>query len=211
MTSNNNVLARFIIYTLSVFGFTASLPIIIEYGDIVIFSENGIIEWIQFILVMLTASTLLLSAKKSVYGSRELLYILSLVALFAAIRELDKTLDKSFPILGWSLPAFLCAVAAGLIYWKNQDAVIVQMNTFMDTRAFSLLWCGFIVAVPFAQLVGHGAFLKLLMGDDYISNYKRVIEELSELLGYLLIFIGSVETLLQQKEKDRSNVVKEMA
>jgi len=174
----NNVLARFIIYTLSVFGFTVSLPIIIGYGDIVIFSENGPIEWLQFVLIAVAAAMLLLSSRNSVCGFRELLSILSLLAMFAAIRNLDMILDRYIPIAGRILPALFCAIAASLIYWKKQDAVAIQMTAFIGTRAFSLLWCGFIVAVPLAQLVGHGAFLQLLMGDDYIRDYKRVIEEL---------------------------------
>ena len=39
------------------------------------------------------------------------------------------------------------------------------------------------------------------MGDDYERGYKRVIEELCELLGYLLIFIGSVEIFMKKEEE----------
>jgi len=43
----------------------------------------------------------------------------------------------------------------------------------------------------------HGAFLQLVMGDDYNRDYKRVIEETLETMGYILILIGSFESVLQ--------------
>lgn len=205
-----NVLARFIIYTLVVFGLTVSLPVIIGYGDIIVFSENGPIEWLQFALIAVSAAILLFSSGAKVCGFRELFYILALLAMLAAIRELDLILDRLIPVAGWRLPAGLCAITGILIYWRKQDTLTAQMTAFIGTRAFSLLWCGFIVTVPVAQLVGHGAFLRLLMGDDYVRDYKRVIEELGELLGYLLIFIGSIEAVLQQKEEGNANVAKNM-
>ena len=87
-----------------------------------------------------------------------------------------------------------------LINLKSKNNLQIQIEQFIRTRSFALLWCGFIVAVPYAQLVGHGNFLELLMGDDYMRDYKRVIEELGELLGYLLIMVGSLEAVLQRKE-----------
>jgi len=35
-----------------------------------------------------------------------------------------------------------------------------------------------MVAFPFAQLVGHGAFMQVIMGDDYSRDYRRMIEEI---------------------------------
>lgn len=57
-----------------------------------------------------------------------------------------------------------------------------------------------IVAVPIAQLLGHAAFLESLMGENYMRAYKRVIEESGELLGYLLLLEGSIESLVWMKK-----------
>lgn len=194
------IIARFIIYTLAIFGLTSSLPAIISYGDVVVFSENGPIEWLQFTLILSASAVFFVSSRCRERRLRELFIVLSLLAAFASIRELDSILDKAIPIAGWKLPAFFCATAGIFIYWRKKDVIAVQTNAFITMRSFSLLWCGFVIAVPFAQLVGHGAFLAQLMGDDYVRDYKRVIEELGELLGYLMIFLGSIEAVLQQKE-----------
>ena len=74
----------------------------------------------------------------------------------------------------------------------------------VSRRGFAILWAGFVVAIVFAQLVGHGPFLKELMGDDYVRDYKRVIEELGELFGYALLVMGSVESLLEVSSSRRT-------
>jgi len=210
-TIRNNVLSRFIIYTLVVSGLTVSLPVIVGYGDIVVFCENGPIEWLEVGLLAVSAAVLLLSSRTSECRFRQLFYILSLLATFAAIRELDSILKKWIPVAGWTLPGLFCATTGIIIYWKERDRLAIQVAGFTRTRGFSLLWCGFVVAIPFAQLVGHGAFLQLLMGDDYVRDYKRVIEELGELLGYLFIFIGSAEAVFQRKQEGNAHVVGRMA
>ena len=90
-----------------------------------------------------------------------------------------------------------CGRAGWVTIWPRRATLKGQLAEFVAHRAFVLFWAGFIVAVPYAQLVGHAAFLESLMGDDYQRDYKRVIEELGEMLGYLLILLGSIEALLQ--------------
>ena len=199
------VIARFVIYTLVMFAITTSLPLMIENGDISVFKEDGPIEWLQFTTMILSAIILWCCSYLKGCTLREIYRFLSLSATCAAVREMDSAFDDLIPIIGWKLPAGFCVLLAIIICWKNKDVMAVQMNSFVHTRFFSLLWCGFIVAVPIAQLVGNGKFLQLLMGDDYVRDYKRVIEELLELFGYLLILIGSLEAILQPKDQSANN------
>lgn len=198
--SIGKVFARFIIYTLTVFAIAVSLPVVIEYGDFIVFSENGPLEWIQLILIFISASLLLCDSRLRICEFKELFCVIAFLQLFAAAREMDLIFDRFIPVIGWKLPATVCVLVIVLIYLKNKSIFLSQLERFIQTRSFALLWCGFIVAVPYSQLVGHGKFLELLMGDDYMRDYKRVIEELGELLGYLLIMVGSLEAVLQRKE-----------
>ncbi|MBE0536234.1 MAG: hypothetical protein IH624_11250 [Phycisphaerae bacterium] len=200
------ILERFLIYTLVIFAVAVSLPIVIEYGDIVVFAEGGPIEWLQLTLLMIAAGFLLSNALFRKGEFRELFCLLALALLSAVSRELDSTLNRYLSMGGWGVPVAACAITGTLLFWRRADALMPQVRQFVGTRAFALMWCGFIVAVPYSQLVGHGKFLELLMGDDYVRNYKRVIEELGELLGYLLLLIGSLEAVCQQKENDDAHV-----
>ena len=195
------IAARFITYTLIIFAIAVSLPVVIEYGDVTVFSEDGPIEWLQIMIVLVSASVFWVNSRSKECEYKQMFWIIALILFTAAIREMDLIFDRLIPVAGWQLPAAWSVMGAIIIYWKKKDVIVSQVSDFVRTRAFALLWCGLIVAVPYAQLVGNGKFLQLLMGDDYIRDYKRVIEELGELLGYLLLMIGSIEAVFHQMEE----------
>jgi hypothetical protein len=195
------VFSRFLVYTLIIFAIAVSLPVIVEYGDFIVFAENGPVEWMQLIFIFVSVALLLFDSFHNVCEFKQLFCAVAFLQLCAAAREMDLVFDNLIPVAGWKLPAVLCASVVIIIYWKSKDAFEEQVGYFIRTRSFTLLWCGFIIAVPYSQLVGHGKFLELLMGNDYMRDYKRVIEELGEFLGYLFIMIGSIEAVLQRKEE----------
>lgn len=195
------IAVRFIAYTFAVFGFTVSLPSIVGEGDIVVFKEGGPIEWSQFVALSLASLAFCTSALARA-RLQDLSILLALFTSAAAMRELDSPLATLIPYLGWKLPVVLLAVTAATLTWRRRPAMETQLRRFLAYRSFPLLWAGFVVAIPFAQLVGHDELLRLVMGDDYTRDYKRVIEETTELLGYTLILIGSIEFLWQAK-RDR--------
>lgn len=47
-----------------------------------------------------------------------------------------------------------------------------------------------------ARLVGHAELLKLVMGSDFKTGYKQIIEASLELCGYYLIWFGTLAALL---------------
>lgn len=188
-------LVRFTAYTVALFALTLSLPLVIGHGDIVVFKENGPIEWFQF-GVLLAASSVFFVGAWQLSDFRQLLFIVGLVSIFAAIRELDVFLADALPGIGWKIGFIAMLYAAGSAYTKR-ECLRRQLPQFVATSAFAILWAGFLVAVPLGQLIGHGAFLELVMGDDYNRDYKRVIEETLETMGYLLVLVGSFECVLQ--------------
>jgi hypothetical protein len=121
-----------------------------------------------------------------------LLWLLASLTALAAIREMDANLDKIIPVLGWKV-GYLVLVypVIRVIAWR--DAFRQQLGQFVNSLAFPVLWAGFIVAIPVSQLLGHGPLLKSLMGDDYKGQYKRMIEESGEMIGYMLLLAGAVE------------------
>ena len=74
-----------------------------------------------------------------------------------------------------------------------------QLGRFLATHSVVVLWAGFLITVPLGQLIGHGDFLKSLMGDNYMRDYKRVLEETFELMGYILILAGTVEAAVEMR------------
>ncbi|EIC28384.1 hypothetical protein Metal_0534 [Methylomicrobium album BG8] len=188
---------RFIAYSLVITLFAFSLPMLVRYGVEAIFGENGPLEWVH-VGLLLGASMIFLSTTTAASDFRELLIILASVSGFAAIRELDGLLDVWLPWISWKF-SFILILYAVYLGCANRDKFRWQFAHFMSTSAFSVLWGGFIVAMPVAQLFGHGPFLQELMGDDYQRFYKCVIEESGEFVGYLMLLAGSIETRIQMK------------
>ncbi len=194
---------RFGIFSLLFFVVTLALPVIVGHGDIIVFDEGGPVEWLQFFLI--TATALLFGvAALFVVRERHTFILLALLAAVAAVREQDSFFDRVIGWGGWEMVAFWIIVAAVLLVCKYWRQVLAQVMDLTTDRGIAIMWAGFVVLVPFAQLVGHGEFLKLVMGDDYDRGYKRVIEEIGELMGYLLILIGSLECVIESSGRQKA-------
>lgn len=157
------------------------------------FSEGHIVEWTQFSLIAFSAALLMVSAWR-LSRWRSLLGVLGSIAALASVRELDSLLDNNLP-LGWKGPAAVCALAGAAFALCQRAAFARQVESFVQTPGFGILWVGLVVVVAFAQLVGHEPFLATLFAEDYYGRLKRIVEELLELFGYVLILIGSIETI----------------
>jgi len=198
--------ARFLVYTLAILGCTLSLPLVVgSDGDIAAFKENGAIEWTQCMLLAVAALLLFATAAQRTFLGQSAV-LLGLLVSVAATRELDSVLEAWLPLVSWKLPVVLLGLAAAAVAWRSRAVLRPQLERLLSYRGLPLLWAGFVVAVPFGQLVGHGELLEALMGDDYTRDYKRVIEETTELVGYALIVVGTIELLWQERCQGRGLV-----
>jgi hypothetical protein len=186
---------RFFLYSLAILVIMLSLPTLIESGGIGTVKENGPIEWLQFGLLVATCLVFIGESFRN-RCFRNLFLVMAAVCAFAAVRELDSIMLQLVPRFGYKVGFIF--IAGALIYvCATARECRAQCVRFVPTRSFAILWAGFVVAVPFAQLIGHGSFLQIVMGDDYNRDYKRLIEELGELMGYILLLIGSIESRVQ--------------
>ncbi|MBM4030894.1 MAG: hypothetical protein FJ291_03815 [Planctomycetes bacterium] len=195
------VAVRFVVYTLVAFGFTRSLSYVTRHDGTAAFAENGPIEWLQFSILLATSATFLAGCRAAP-AFRAMWLILACGPAFAAGREMDKVLDSWLPVVGWKV-AWAFPVAAVVVAYRNRGPLRRQAGQFMGSRAVAMLWAGFVIAVPIAQLIGHRPFLRAVMGASYTHNYRRLIEEASELVGYLVLLAGAIEGLVQMRAAGR--------
>lgn len=186
---------RFTVYTLSVLILSASLPAVVEHMGVAFFHENGAIEWLQFGLIV-SVGAVLLGGALAVPPFRRLFLLLACFPLLAGCRELDALLDEWVPWIGWKI-GFLLVLYPLVRSFARRRELKPQLALFSATAAFAILWAGLVVALPIAQLVGHGPFLQLAMGDGYVYVYKQMIEEILELMGYLLLLAGGIEAVAE--------------
>lgn len=186
---------RYAAYTILIFAVTSSLPAFLQDESIGMFKEGSWVEWCQLMLLGATSGLYFYEAFFSNHH-QTIFHFLGCLSAFAAIRELDAFLDRMIPLIGWKI-GFAVIIYALFSAYLHKKSFLRQIRIFLKTHSIVILWAGFIVAVPIGQLLGHGDFLQVLMGDNYDRSYKRVIEETLELMGYILVFAGTVEAALE--------------
>jgi len=206
-----DILRRYALYTILIVAVLLPLPSIVTAGGIAAYCEGGFIEWCQFFL--LTASLIVFVAGVYIHPeARGTFAFLAILVCLALVRENDAFLDRVIPIWGWEALAAFVAVGGVLVVFRERSLFMQSMATIIAGHSFPLLWCGFVAVIPFAQLLGRAVFLKALLGIEYLRNYKTLVHESTELLGYVLIAIGAIEALREiSHAKEEKGLVQTMS
>jgi len=153
-------------------------------------SEWSITE-VSHKLCILTSAILFGFAAK--YDTRSRGFFILVAGLFAAmaIREADGLLDnirKGF----WLYPALSVSAAAIYFSVKQKATVKLPLLSHMNSTPFAYITQGLVIILIFSRIFGSGFMWRAVMGDDYDEIHKTVIQEGIELLGYMIVFYGSI-------------------
>lgn len=194
-------LLRYCLYTLCVFAYMLFLPHLVKLWGATPFYENGVVEWCQFACLLLAILLLLDSARRHT-SQRALVLLLAAPLAFAATRELDNLFDRFLPFLGWKVGGIFLLLA--IVYFFLHCRVLwPQILDFSRTAPFALLWAGFIIAIPLAQLLGHRPLFIPFVMAEHLRPFKRILEESIELIGYMLLLFGALEVHLMPASAPR--------
>jgi len=158
------------------------------------FGENSLLEYLQVVILLFAA----LSAYLAGYfnASRSTLsQMLVAAACIACVREFDFALDRYLFDGAWQLLVCLILLIAGLMAWQHRGEFKETLLDFLQRPSFGLMVGGFITVFVFSRLLGRQVLWRAIMGDNYMRLVKTAVEESTELLGYTLIFIGTLEFL----------------
>lgn len=158
------------------------------------FGESSLLEYLQVVTLLLAA----LSAYLAGYfnASRATLSkMFAAAACIACVREFDFALDRYLFDGAWQLLVFMILLIAGLRAWQHRDELKETLLDFMQLPSFGIMVGGFITVFVFSRLIGRQVLWRAIMGDGYLGGVKTAVEESTELLGYTLILIGTLEFL----------------
>lgn len=164
------------------------------------FEEHGVVETIQLLLLVLSGLTFTIEAlyfKKY----RAILFLLASLSFFASFRELDMFFDRNLPILSWKI-AYIFPISALYYAYTHKKNVRNTLIPFYSSSAFYMMCCAMIIIIPISQCIGHGPFIRDILGDYRVGDIKEIFEESGEFIGYFLILLSSIEMylgLLKQK------------
>lgn len=154
------------------------------------FRETSPTEIAQTALLAATSGLFFLEA----FRRAELRHALVLVGGFFGcmlIREQDHFLDV-IQHGCWVYPALALAGACIAYACTNIRQAIFGLERFVRWKNFPFLLIGLVIVLAYSRLFGMGHFWKLLLGEGFSYTAKACMEESSELLGYLFIFISAV-------------------
>ncbi len=163
--------------------------------------ENGIFELLQSITLVLVS----LSFGFQAYRNKEyrpILFLMSMMALTAVIREQDAYFDALIPTIGWKwcwifpLLGITCVI-------RHRHTIQLQVKTFLVSNTFHMMITAAFIMIPVAQCLGHRSFLADMLGiqANEAILVRRVLEETIELIAYLTLFLSSIESLFEFRRK----------
>lgn len=156
------------------------------------FAENGVVENIQ--LGLLLASGMCFFLQGMYFKAwRPLMFFLASLCFLASCRELDKTLDELIYGLRWRI-GFVFPLIAAEYALKYKETARQNLFAFLGSSSFCLMFCALIIIFPIAQCIGHRPLIINVLGENQMAQIKELFEECSEVIGYFLIFLASIES-----------------
>ncbi len=189
----------------------AGITILMHQGahwehELSFYGENGLIEWVQVLLLVVSIAVLWRSGVLD--KDRRAVLVAMIFLLTATIaREWDKIIDESMGRHVWKLISGLLIAAAAGVAFRKKRAFYLSALHLTRQPSFGIMLTGGLIVLVFSRLFGAGDFWRELLDDRRIANEaKRVVEECTELMGYLFIMIGTFEFLHETHIRKRLRV-----
>lgn len=188
-----SLLTRFVIYAALIAGTFEWMVVSVRGHDVHwLMRDDGPVEIAQLLAALFTALLYWLLSRES-RRSGDLFRFLSALSLTACCRELDNFTLQLGSRAGY-LGIALLPVAWGLsVAVRARGRLVDQLAAFSRTSGFSLSLAGFLIVVVYAQILGQKALWMAVLSPDVYRPVKELVEESSELLGYLLMLFGAAE------------------
>lgn len=180
------------LYFILIFSFIFFIHFIAKIYKSSTFDEHQIVENLQ--VTFLITSGLFFIIEAYFYKKyRTILFLLASLCFFASCRELDKFFDRNIPYISWKIAYIfpIMALSYTVKHIKNLRNTIIN---FYSSPAFFMMCSALIITLPIAQCIGHGPFVRNVLGDYRIADIKEFFEESCETIGYFTILLSSIET-----------------
>jgi len=169
-----------------------------------LYSEASVTEAFQLILLGLATCFLVLSGRKNPDSSAMTTLMAGMTSI-AFVRECDAFLDADLFDGAWQTGAAIIFALTLILVARKKDQLLPSITAFMKRPSFGYFVCGFITVFVYSRLFGRGALWTDIMSPEpMIRAVKNAAEEGSELFGYGLLFIASIELYLESLFLSRS-------
>jgi hypothetical protein len=159
------------------------------------FGEQSYTEWSQEVMLFI-ASLLYFTFSRYDRTITGFAGMMSGMAIMAFIREFNNYFHTLF-MGAWQLVALIALIITIIYVYRNRDTFIRPFYEYLKLPAFGVTMSGFVSLMVFSRLFGRGKMWRNILEVDHLEGpyrwVKNAAEEGTELLGYALIFIGTIE------------------
>ncbi|MGB3590082.1 MAG: hypothetical protein WBA16_00215 [Nonlabens sp.] len=121
-------------------------------------------------------------------------FVLGIFYTVLFIREQDAFLENNLFDNAWQVFAIVAVIPLIIYLFRNFRLFTSQLYLVRNSLFIGVLTIGFLIVQLYSRLYGKGKFWESLMGEDnYMRSVKDASEESIELLGYAILFLGTVE------------------
>ena len=176
------------------------LMVFLAYIDISVagrIKDASYTENLQETLLLFSSIIFIYLAKKK--NARGLLLVAGFFACMF-IREWDAVFDELFHG-AWKYIAIPTAI--GFTYFALREGlqkVWDDLAEFMGSKSYDIIVAGLIIVLVVSRMLGIKAIWMLMSGPDFKYVFKTFIEEGVELLGYMVIFAGSLRYYISNRK-----------
>ncbi|SCY26312.1 hypothetical protein [Desulfoluna spongiiphila] len=163
-----------------------------------LFGEDSVLESLQVMALFFTMVCTWAAGRQDT-SKAPVTTLLVGAAAIAGIREFDFCLDRYLFDGAWQVLVLLTGALAIVRAFQDRDALKAALHDFSGRPSFGLMAGGFITVFVFSRIFGRQVLWRAIMGDGYLAVVKNAAEEGVELLGYTLIFVGSLEFLRESR------------
>ncbi len=163
-------------------------------------TEEGIVEALQFILLLVTSAFWFGAARPA--GKVGPFYqIMGAISLGSALGEADALIERTIIIaVDWFyLPLGLFALAK---FQKHRRHFGEFLNEFVSRPAAGFFASAFMLTFVLARFLGTPVLWKASLGENYHPDIPQTVEAYLELLACYLLLIGTIGLSLAQRSHD---------
>lgn len=193
---------RFLVYAALIAGTYEWIVIAVgRRGATWLVRDDGPVEITQLLAALFTAVLFWMLSRERPRAA-DLLRFFAALSLIACARELD-----NFTLELGSRDAYkwMAAVPVAWAAWtvaRARGRLLDQLAAFSHTSSFSLLLAGFLVVTVYSQILGQKVLWMAMLDEGVYRPVKTLVEESSELLGYLLMLFGAAEATVTEPDEE---------
>lgn len=164
-------------------------------------SEVSLTEIVQESILVFIVLIHLVAARKQP-DMRQCNILIAGFFMAMLIRELDGIFDLLHHG-SWVWFALAVSIIALTYAFRQPQRVLRQLTLYSTKPAFGIMLSGLLATLVFSRLFGMSLLWHSLLQDGYVREVKNMVEEGTELFGYMLCLAASVEVIRRQKADHR--------